>query len=81
LRRAFLPTSRRVRMVTVMVVQAMLVAVLGMICLCGVLRGAEATVEVRATQKISDTRGSFGGILGDDDLFGFAVAGLGDLET
>ncbi len=35
---------------------------------------------VKAEQKISDTRGGFSGNLGDIDLFGYAVANLGDLN-
>ena len=35
---------------------------------------------VRASQRISDTAGGFDGALDDDDLFGQAVAGLGDLD-
>jgi hypothetical protein len=35
---------------------------------------------VRLHTKISDTSGGFNGALDDDDLFGFAVAGLGDLD-
>ena len=35
---------------------------------------------VRATQRISDSAGGFSGALDDDDLFGQAVAGLGDLD-
>ena len=35
---------------------------------------------VLSHQKISDTQGGFTGILDDGDLFGFAVASLGDLD-
>lgn len=35
---------------------------------------------VRQTQRISDTAGGFEGVLDDDDLFGQAVAGVGDLD-
>jgi hypothetical protein len=35
---------------------------------------------VLAHQKISDTQGSFLGILGGGDMFGFALANLGDLD-
>ncbi len=35
---------------------------------------------VKSHQKISDTEGGFTGILDDDDLFGRAVAALGDLD-
>ena len=35
---------------------------------------------VLSHQKISDTQGGFTGILDDEDLFGFAVALLGDLD-
>jgi len=42
------------------------------------------TGEVDTEQKISDTRGGFGGVLdllNDGDLFGSAVAGIGDLDN
>ncbi|WP_412061504.1 FG-GAP-like repeat-containing protein [Rubrivirga sp. IMCC45206] len=39
---------------------------------------ADATV--RRSQRISDTAGGFTGTLGDGDLFGQAVAGVGDLD-
>jgi len=35
---------------------------------------------VKSHQKISDTAGGFTGNLDDEDLFGFSVAGLGDLD-
>jgi hypothetical protein len=35
---------------------------------------------VKGHQKISDTDGNFGGVLTNDDEFGFAVTGLGDLD-
>ena len=35
---------------------------------------------VRSHQKISDTQGGFTGILDNEDLFGFSVASLGDLD-
>ncbi len=35
---------------------------------------------VKAEQKISDTVGGFQGMLDDGDLFGFSLAGLGDLD-
>ena len=35
---------------------------------------------VKSHQKISDTQGSFTGVLDDDDLFGTSAAGLGDLD-
>ena len=35
---------------------------------------------VKAHQKISDTHGTFTGTLDDNDLFGFSVASLGDLD-
>ena len=35
---------------------------------------------VSSHQKISDTEGSFTGILDDEDLFGISVAGIGDLD-
>jgi hypothetical protein len=35
---------------------------------------------VKSQQKISDTEGGFTGILDDGDLFGWAVASLGDLD-
>ena len=35
---------------------------------------------VRAHQKISDTAGGFTGILDNNDVFGFSVASLGDLD-
>jgi len=35
---------------------------------------------VKEHTKISDTQGSFGGVLDDDDEFGTAVAALGDLD-
>jgi hypothetical protein len=36
---------------------------------------------VKSHQKISDTEGGFAGALDDGDLFGFAVAPLGDLDA
>lgn len=35
---------------------------------------------VKSHQKISDTQGSFTGILEDHDYFGYGVAALGDLD-
>ncbi|HSH02490.1 MAG TPA: Ig-like domain-containing protein [Anaerolineae bacterium] len=35
---------------------------------------------VKSEQKISDTMGGFGGVLDDSDLFGSALANLGDLD-
>ncbi len=35
---------------------------------------------VRGHRKISNTSGTFSGVLDDADLFGFSVAGLGDLD-
>ncbi len=35
---------------------------------------------VKAEQKISDTAGGFAGVLDDTDRFGWAVAGLGDID-
>jgi FG-GAP repeat len=50
---------------------------------CGCILGAREAVgalEVRATQKISDTQGNFQGGLSNEDQFGFAVAAIGDLD-
>ena len=52
----------------------------------GVDRGAvwallmNADSTVRSEQKISDTNGSFNGVLNDGDHFGSAVTGLGDMN-
>ena len=35
---------------------------------------------VKASQKISDLAGGFGGVLDNDDVFGTSVSGLGDLD-
>lgn len=40
----------------------------------------DADGSVRSYQKISQTRGGFGGVLGDQDQWGSAVAWLGDLD-
>jgi len=36
---------------------------------------------VSSEQKISDTAGGFDGVLDNNDLFGFSVAGIGDLDN
>jgi len=35
---------------------------------------------VRAVQKINESNGGFGGVLHDEDEFGYSVAGLGDVD-
>jgi FG-GAP repeat len=53
------------------------------ICLCGSVRetaAVAAAAKVRAEQKISTKKGNLGVLLEDNDMFGFAVAGLGDID-
>lgn len=53
----------------------------------GMTRGAvwilflNSNGSVKSEQKISNTAGLFGGSLDDDDAFGYAVAGIGDLDN
>ncbi len=48
--------------------------------LSSVIEAAVYDGTVGSEQKISDTAGGFGGVLADSDLFGFAVASIGDLD-
>lgn len=57
------------------------IALLAFAAVCAIPgTGLTSPGEVLSHQKISDTDGSFSGVLGDDDSFGRAVASLGDLD-
>ncbi len=53
-------------------------SVLAVTCVCAL--SPALTAQVGSEQKISETAGGFGGVLDADDLFGFSVAALGDLD-